>query len=147
MLFYHFCSICPLIAYFLKKNYSLWQNILKNMRVWERSLTSVPIGVYLALIWVGTWLGTGSRKGLWRFAEERVTGRCTGLWCPASGQFTGGELAAKEWPDAGTVFSQRPVRRSFSVRSIRKMSRLGDRTLAVSGRCPPDASIAEPTNL
>ena len=28
-----FCSICPLVAYFLKKNYSLRQNILKNMRV------------------------------------------------------------------------------------------------------------------
>ena len=70
MLFCHFCSICPLVAYFLKKNYSLRQNILKNMRVWERSLTSVPIGVYLDLIQVGTWLGTGSAKDLWRFAGK-----------------------------------------------------------------------------
>ena len=38
------------------------------------------------------------------------------------------------------MFSQRPVRRSFSIRSIMKTSRLGDRTLAASGRCPPDAS-------
>ena len=65
-----FCSICPLVAYFLKKNYSLRQNILKNMRVWERSLTLVPIGVYLDLIQVRTWLGTGSAKELWRFAGK-----------------------------------------------------------------------------
>ena len=41
-------------AYFLKKKYYLRQNILKNLRVLERSLTSVPIGVYLSLIEVGT---------------------------------------------------------------------------------------------
>ena len=45
---------CPLIAYFLKKNYSLRQNMLKNLRVCERSLTSVLIGVYLDLIEVRT---------------------------------------------------------------------------------------------
>ena len=49
-----FCSIYPLVAYFLKKNYSLRQYILKNMRVRDRSLTLVPIGVYLDLIQVGT---------------------------------------------------------------------------------------------
>ena len=48
-----FCSICPLIDYFLKKNYSLRQNILKNMRVWERSLTSVQ----LVFIWILFMLG------------------------------------------------------------------------------------------
>ena len=53
---------CPLIAYFLKNNYSLRQNTLKILRVWERSLTSVRIGVYLGLIEVRTWLGTGSAK-------------------------------------------------------------------------------------
>ena len=31
-----FCSICPLIAYFLKKNYSLRQNILKKIGRFER---------------------------------------------------------------------------------------------------------------
>ena len=60
----------PFIAYFLKKNYSLRQNILKILRVWERSLTSVPIGIYLDLILVGTWLGTGNVKQLWRFAGK-----------------------------------------------------------------------------
>ena len=70
MLFLSFCSICPLIAYFLKKNYSLRQNILKNMRVWERSLTLVLIGVYLDLIQVETRLGTGSVKELWRFTRK-----------------------------------------------------------------------------
>ena len=78
-------SNCPFIAYFLKKNYSLRQNILKNLRVWERSLTSVPICVYLRLIGVGTWLGTGSTKDHWRFAR-------------------------KEWPDAAPdSVVQRPV--------------------------------------
>ena len=38
------------------------------------------------------------------------------------------------------MFSQRPVRRRFSVRSIMKASRQGDRTLATSGQCLPDAS-------
>ena len=66
---------CPLIAYFLKKNYSLRQNILKILRVWERSLTSVSIGVYLDLIEVGTWLETGSMKDF-------------------------EDLLEKEWPDA-----------------------------------------------
>ena len=140
MLFCHLSSNHPHFAYFLKKNYSLRQNILKNLRVWERSLTSVQIGVYLDLIWVGTWLGTGSMNNF-------------------------EELLEKEWPDAASdsdvqrpvsshevnscqagvtgcknsVF-QRSVRRSFVIRSIMKTSRLGDRTLAVSGRCPPDAS-------
>ena len=44
----------PFIAYFAKKISSLWQNILKSLRVRERSLISVPIGVYLGLIEVGT---------------------------------------------------------------------------------------------
>ena len=80
-----FSSIALLFAYFLKKNYSLRQNTLKILRVWERSLTSVPIGVYLDLIEVGTWLGTGSTKELWRIAE-------------------------KEWPDAAPDSDvQRPV--------------------------------------
>ena len=70
MLFCRFLSITHFIAYFLKKKYSLWQNILKNLRVWERSLTSVLIVVYLGLIEVGTWLGTGSAKEHWRFAEK-----------------------------------------------------------------------------
>ena len=76
-----FCSICPFIAYFHKKNYSLRQNTLKNLRVWERSLTSVPIDVYLDLIQVGTWLGIGSTKDF-------------------------EDLLKKEWPDSEV---QRPV--------------------------------------
>ena len=90
-----FCSICPLIAYFLKKNYSLRQNILKNIRVWERSLTSVPIGVYLDLIWVETWLRTGSTKDI-------------------------EDLLKKEWPDAAPDSDvQRPVS-SQEVNSYRE---------------------------
>jgi len=46
-----------LIAYFSRQNYSRRQIILKKLRVWERSLICVPIGVYLGLIGVGTWLG------------------------------------------------------------------------------------------
>jgi hypothetical protein len=96
---------CPLIAYFLKKNYSLRQNILKNLRVWERSLTSVPIGVYLSLIQVGTWLGTGSAKEYWRFA-------------------------GKEWPDAAPDSDvQRPVSSQEVNRDWRS-----DRTLRFSVR-------------
>ena len=88
MLFLSFCSICPLVAYFLKKNYSLRQNTLKNMRVWERSLTSVPIGVYLDLIQVGTWLGIGSVKKLWRFTGKEWLDAApdSDVQCPVSSQ-------------------------------------------------------------
>ena len=102
----------PFIAYFLKTNYSLRQNTLKNLRVWERSLTSVPISVYLCLIEVGTWLGTGSAKEPWRIAEKMATGRCTELWILASGQFTGGKPTTMEWSDSAI---QCPVRWWFSV--------------------------------
>ena len=100
MLFCRLSSNCPLIAYFLKKNYSLRQNILKNLRVWERSLISVPIGVYLDLIHVGTWLGTGSAKGHWRFA-------------------------GKEWPDAA---SDSDVQRPVSSQEVNLLRR-SDQTL------------------
>ena len=128
------------------------------MRVWERSLTSVPIGVYLDLIWVGTWLGIGSTKDFedllkkeWpdaapdsevqrpvssqevNYCREGVTGRYTGLWCPTSGQFKGGEQLPSR--------SDRTLKQCFSsVRSVIKMSRLGDRTLAVFGQLWSDAS-------
>ena len=41
---------CPLIVHFLKKNYSLRQNIFENFE----GLREVTIGVYLDLIGVGT---------------------------------------------------------------------------------------------
>ena len=53
----HMVLLAPFVAYFLKKNYSRRQIILKNLRVWERSLISVSIGVYFGLIEVGTGLG------------------------------------------------------------------------------------------
>ena len=95
----------PFIAYFLKKNYSLRQNTLKILRVWEWSLTSVPIGVYLSLIEVGTWLGKGSAKELWRFATK---------WCPDASSDSASSVrsvhrrwtdASQEWPDAEQCFS------------------------------------------
>ena len=46
--------LAPFVAYLLKNNYSQRQIILKNLRVWERSLISVPIGVYFGLIEVET---------------------------------------------------------------------------------------------
>ena len=130
----------PFIAYFLKKNYSLRQNILKNLRVWERSLTSVPIGVYLDLIRVGTWLGTGSAKEFEDSLKKEWPDAASDsdVQRPVSSQEV--NLLPKEWPDAEIVFFQHPVRRSFSVRSMMKTSRLGDRTLAASDRCPQDAS-------
>ena len=88
----------PFIAYFLKKKYSLRQNILKILRVWERSLTSVPIGVYLGLIKVGTWLGTGSTKEHWRFTKKSDRTLDWTLLL-VFGQFTGGEplLHKSDW--------------------------------------------------
>ena len=61
-----FCSICPLVAYFLKKNYSLRQNILKNLRVWEKSLTSV----LFVFIWILFMLGLEWEQAAWRNIED-----------------------------------------------------------------------------
>ena len=147
---------CPLIAYFHKKNNSLRQNILKNLRVWERSLTSVPISVYLDLIWVGTWLGTGSTKDFedslekeWldaapdsnvqRSVSSEEVNYCragvTGCWnsvFPASGQkelhrSVDHEDIKARWPDSGYV-------RSWFQGFWTLLESTG-RWVAASGRC------------
>ena len=99
----HMLHLAPFIAYFLKKNYSLRQNTLKNLRVWEKSLTSVLIGVYLDLIWIGTWLGTGSTKNFEDFLK-------------------------KEWPD---VASDSEVQHPVSSQEV-NLLRKSDRTLPFS---------------
>ena len=74
----HTLLLTPFVAYFAKKNCSWRQIILKISRVWERSLISVPIGVYLGLIEVGTWLGESvAKKGGVNAAEE---GPDIGTW-------------------------------------------------------------------
>ena len=99
------CSSPFLLHIFLKYNYSLRKNTLKILRAWERPLTSVPIGVYLRLFEVGTWLGKGSAKELWRFAEK---------WWPDFAPDSASSIrsvhrrwtdAAQEWPDAEQCFS------------------------------------------
>ena len=106
----HMLLLAPFIAYFLKKNYSLRQNTLKNLRVWERSLTSIPIGVYLGLIEVGTWLGTGSTKELWRFA-------------------------GKEWPNAAPDSEvQRPVTSQEVNRCYEGVTRCWNSSFPASGQ-------------
>ena len=128
---------CPLIAYFLKKNYSLRQNILKNFEgLWEVTHISLNWCLFRSY-WSWDLIGNRQHEGLWRFAGKRVTGRCTGLWCLALDQFTGGEPATMEWPDSAV---QRPVRWWFSVRSSEGDQGSEDRTLAMSGRGSPDAS-------
>ena len=131
---------CPLIAYFLKKNYSIRQNIFEKDKGLREVTHISPNWCLFGSYWSWDLIGNRQHEGLWRFAGKGVIGRCTGLWCPASGQFTGGELVAKEWPDTKTVFSQRPVRRWSSVWSIEDEGISLHRTLAASGRCPPDAS-------
>ena len=93
-----FILICPLICLF-SKNYSLRQNILKNLRVWERSLTSVLIGVYLDLIRVGTWLGTGSTQDF-------------------------EDLLEKEWPDAAPDSDVQRLVSSQEVNLLRRSDRM-----------------------
>jgi hypothetical protein len=56
------------IAYFVKKNTSLRQNILKNLRIWERSLISGSNWCLFRSLYIGTWLGEvtseiGKKKG------------------------------------------------------------------------------------
>ena len=129
----------PFIAYFLKKNYSLRQNTLKFLKVWERSLTSVPIGVYLSLIEVGTWLGTGSAKEHWSFAEKGRPDAAPdfGFQCPVSSQEV--NRSTKEWPDTKIVFFLRPIKWWSYVWSSEEDEGYVDRTLAVFGLCPLDA--------
>ena len=127
---------CPLIAYFLKKNYSLRQNIFEKHEG-LREVTHISpnwclFGSY------SSWdlIGNRQHEELWRFAGKRVTGCCTGLWSPAFGHFIGGEPAMMEWPDSAV---QCPVRWWFNVRSIKDKGDRLHQTLATSGRGSPDA--------
>ena len=83
---------CPHIAYFLKKNYNLRQNILKKNED-LREVTHISpnwclFGSYSSWDLIGNRQFEGSLKICWK----RCTGRCIGRCCPVSGQFTGGEL-------------------------------------------------------
>ena len=127
----------PFIAYFLKKNYSLRQNTLKNLRIWERSLTSVPIGVYLGLIEVGTWLGTDSAKEHWRFAKKGWPDAGPDSASSVRSVHRRWTVAALKWPDAEIVLFLRPVRWRPYVRSSEDL-RI-DRTLAAFGQWWLDA--------
>ena len=137
MLLCRLSSIALLIAYFPKKNYSLRQNILKILRVWEMSLTSVPIGVYLDLIGVGTWLGIGSTKDFEDLLEKEWPDAASDskVQRPVSSQEV--NLAAKEWPDFAV---QCPVRRHSCIRSSEDEGDRLDRTLATSGQLWSDVS-------
>ena len=130
----HMMLLALFIAYFLKKNYSLRQNILKNLRVWERSLTSVQIGVYLGLIEVGIWLGTDSVKELWRFAEKGRPDAALDFGVHRSVSSQEVNRSAQEWPDAETVNILRPVWRHPHVQSIEEDIVRTDQTLAASGQ-------------
>ena len=130
----------PFIAYFLKKNYSQRKNTLKNLRVWERSFTSVLIGVYLDLIEVGTWLGTGSTKDFEDLLKKSDRTLHRTLKSSIRSVDKWRTIAAKEWPDARIVFSLRPVRRWSCVRSSEEDEDRMHRTLAMSGQLGSDAS-------
>ena len=130
----------PFIAYFLKKNYSLRQNTLKKLRVWERSLTSVPIGVYLGLIEVGTQLGTGSAKDFEDLLKKSDRTLHQTLESSVRSVHRRWTVATKEWPDAETVPFLRPVRWRSCVRSSEEDEDRIDRTLAASGQWWSDAS-------
>ena len=132
-----FCSICPLIAYFIKKNYSLTQNIFEKYEGLREVTHISPNLCLFASYWSWDLIGNRQREGTMKICWKRVTGRCTGRCCPASGQFTGGELLVKEWPDATSVC---PVRRGSSVWSIEGRTSWTDRTLPAFGHGPPDAS-------
>ena len=140
MLFCRFSSNHPFIVYFLKKNYSLRQNILKILRVWERSLTSVPIGVYLDHIEVGTWLGIDSTKDFEDLLEKSDRTLHRTLKSSVRSVYRRWTVAAKEWPDAGTVFSLCLVRRWSCVRSSEEDKVRINRTLAMSGKLWSDTS-------
>ena len=126
------------------------------MRVWERSLTSVSIGVYFDLIGVGTWLGTGSTldfedslekewpdaapdSGVQRSVSSQEVNSCRagviGRWnsvFPASGQKelqhpVDHEDVKARWLDSGCV-------RSWFQRNWTSLESTG-RWVVASGRC------------
>ena len=92
----HMLLLASFIAYFLKKNYSLRQNILKkNEKL--REVTHISpnwclFGSYSSWDLIGNRQCEGSLKFCWK----KCTGRCTRRCCPVFGQFTGGELLVKE---------------------------------------------------
>ena len=91
VLFCRFLSNYPFIAYFLKKKYSLRQNILKKNWGFERGHSHQS---QLVFIWVLLKLGLDWEQAARRTLKncwKRVTGRWIGLYSPTSGQFTGGE--------------------------------------------------------
>ena len=83
---------CPLIDYFLKKNYSLRQNIFEKHEGLREVTHISPNWCLFRSYWSWDLIGNRQHEGLWRFAGKRVTGRCTELWSPVFGQFIGGEL-------------------------------------------------------
>ena len=147
MFFCRFSSITHLLPIFLKKNYSLRQNILKNLRVWGRSLTSVPIGIYLDLIEVGTRLGIDSSKDFEELLKrsDRTLDRTLLPYVQSVHRWW--TIAAKEWPDARTVFSLRPVRRWSCVRSSEEDENRIDRTLVASCQLGSTRPVATPGDL
>ena len=126
MLFCRLSSNCPLIAYFLKKNYSLRKNIFKKFEG-LREVTHISLNFCLfGSYWSWDLIGNMQHEGHWRFVGERVTVRCTGLWSPASGQFTGGELLLRR--------SDRTLKQIFpmsdqmtSLRLVKRRRRSKDR--------------------
>ena len=92
MLLCHLSSFALLIiAYFLKRNYSVRQNIFEKLEGLREITHISPNWCLFGSYWSWDLIGIRQREGHWRFAEERVIRRYTGLWCPASGQFIGGE--------------------------------------------------------
>ena len=115
-----FILICPLIAYFLKKNYSLRQNIFEKYEG-LREVTHISpnwclFGSYLS------WdlIGNRQHEQLWRFAEKGVTRRWNSVF-PVSDQKelhrpVDHEDVKARWPDSEV---QRPVS-SQEVNSYRE---------------------------
>ena len=96
----HMMLLAPFVAYFLKNNYI-------NLRVWERSLISVSIGVYLGLIEVWDLIGRKHRE------ERRSIYSWSGTWHrdwthllqrPVS--TLGGDIVAEERPENEQYFTR-----------------------------------------
>ena len=125
---------CPLIAYFLKKNYSLRQ-IFWKFWGFERGH---PHQSQLVFIWILLELGLDWEQAaqrtlkIWWKKGDRTLHRT--LMSSIRSVHRRWTAAEKEWPDTETVFSQRPVRRRSSVRSIEDEGDSLHRTLAASGR-------------
>jgi hypothetical protein len=132
------------IAYFSKNDTSLRQNILKNLRVWERSLISGSIwclfGVYLAWNLVGRKHHEKvDRKHFFRASDAATD---TSFWRQTHLSHANGGVCHERPTDAATVLSDMSVvKASPRLSTMEELLTTSDRRWPASDGRTTDASV------